>query len=52
MVSWDAETQKTQALIKCIEDGGTLYNPKDKVQNHIIGALMEKLVYLFIIIFC
>ena len=32
---------KSQAVLKCIDDGGTLFNPSDKIQNEMIGALME-----------
>ena len=38
------QNQQSNAFDKCVEEGGILLNPTGKVQNEIIGTLMDDLV--------
>ena len=40
----EPELQQSKAAIDCIEKGGTLFNPIGKLQNQIVGAMMEEQV--------
>ena len=40
----EPELQQSKAAIDCIEKGGTLFNPIEKLQNQIVGAMMEEQV--------